>query len=120
MQEAQPLCWVFITRGMCVKRDLGAIRFILQKLEDVVDSSVALALPDLVDAYADFAGDTPENRRALVGSFRLLLSEKFIVSDRATWNTPEGPKAWDSLKGITWRGYNLIDAIDQDRPLDTI
>ncbi|WP_323115134.1 hypothetical protein [Pseudomonas guariconensis] len=103
-----------------MKRDLGAIRFILRKLEDVVDPEVALALPELVNAYADFVGDTPENRKALVGSFKLLLSEKFIVSERATWNTKEGPKVWDTLKGITWRGYNLIDAIDQDRPLDMI
>lgn len=113
------MCWAFLYKGIRVKRDLNAVRFILRKLEDA-DPEKAIALPDLVNAYADVAGDTPENRKALVGSYKLLQSERFIISERSTWNTQEGPRALETLKGITWRGYNLIDAIDQQRPLDTI
>lgn len=102
-----------------MKRDLIAIRFLLQQIEEC-PADTALSLPKLAEAYRAIPGKTDDDSMSLLSSFKLLKSEKFIIADVSTWNTTEGSKSWDTLKGITWRGYNLIDAIDENRPLDTI
>lgn len=103
-----------------MKRDLVAIRFILRKLEETTDPSVYLALPEIVDSYAAIFGDSPETRMRLVAMFKLLQNENFVSASRANWAFPDGAKTVDVLTGITWRGYNLIDAIDEERSLDTV
>lgn len=103
-----------------MKRDLTAIRFILKQLEDTTSPDQAVAFPEIQKAYLALPEMVEQDGLNLLAAFNLLRGEKFIVADRATWNTAEGPKSWDTLKGITWRGYNLIDAIDRNRPLDSI
>lgn len=119
-QEARPLRRAFQYTGDSLKRDLVAIRFILKQLEEIASPDQAVALPRLHETYLALPGKIEQDGLNLVAAFNLLKNEKFIISEKANWNTAEGTKSWDTLKGITWRGYNLIDAIDQERPLDSI
>ena len=103
-----------------MKRDLQAIRFILKQLEDTTTPDQAVGFPQIQKTYSALPGKTEQDGWNLVAAFQLLKNEKFIIADKANWNTTEGTQSWDTLKAITWRGYNLIDAIDQERPLDSI
>lgn len=103
-----------------MKRDLSVIRYILKRVEDVVDFDTALGIPEMIDDYLAQPGKNPEDGAVFYASFKLLQSEKFILTGQGSRPTETGSITWDTIKGITWRGYNLIDAIDSGRALEFV
>lgn len=102
-----------------MKRDLAIIRHILQKVEDITDFDVALGVPELIEDYIAQDGKS-EDGGLVYASFKLLQSEKFILTGQGSRPTETGSTSWETIKGITWRGYNLIDAIDHGRALEFV
>lgn len=103
-----------------MKRDLAVIRFILQKIEDATDYECSIRINQLIEEYVAQPGKDEKDGALMYASFKMLKAEKFILAGEISQQTTTGSISWETAKGITWRGYNLIDAIDNGRPLEFV
>lgn len=103
-----------------MKRDLTVIRLILRKVEENADYDCSIAINQLIEEYVSQPGKDIRDGALMYASFRMLKAEKFILFGETNQQTPTGSTTWETIKGITWRGYNLIDAIDNGRPLEFV
>lgn len=105
---------------MVLKRDLASLRYILRRIEEHVDPHKGLRLDAVEADYVEALGSTQEALHEFRFAIELLKEEKFILVRTVQVNANNGANTWTVLDRITWRGYNLMDAIDQERPLDSI